>query len=284
MKTTTSKDGTVIAYEQMGSGPPLILVDGALCGRTFGPMAQLAALLATRFTVIHYDRRGRGDSGADTRKTFSFTEDTVPREIEDIQALAEVLGGSAHLFGISSGAMLAMRAASGGVNARSLAMYEAPLSLDGTRIPNPRDFREQITEQLTAGDNGAAVKIFMRAVGVPAFGIVFMQLMRGVWNNLKKGAPTLPNDFAALGDTQTGGPLPAEIAEKVRSLRIPLRTMYGGKSPAYMGHAAKRVAAEAKDGSTSVVARQTHNVAAKALAPELITFFSAQESKISAAA
>src|SRR5579871_6431512 len=104
MPTVTSRDGTTIAYEQSGAGPALILVDGAMCYRAFGPMRGLAALLAPHFTVFAYDRRGRGESG-----------DTAPyaveREVEDIEALIDAAGGTAGVYGISSGAFLALEAA-----------------------------------------------------------------------------------------------------------------------------------------------------------------------------
>ena len=121
MKTVTSKDGTIIAYDQIGQGPTVILVDGALQYRSFDQgMAPLADLLAKHFTVIHYDRRGRGDS-TDTQPF------ALEREIEDIEALIDNTGGSAFLYGISSGAALAMEAAIAlDSKVSKLAMYEAP--------------------------------------------------------------------------------------------------------------------------------------------------------------
>src|SRR3990172_9960656 len=98
MRTVTSKDGTTIAFDQTGEGPVVILVDGALQYRAFDQgMAQLADLLAQHFSVLHYDRRGRGDS-TDTQPY------AVEREIEDIEAIIDEAGGSASLYGISSGA------------------------------------------------------------------------------------------------------------------------------------------------------------------------------------
>src|SRR5579863_4353544 len=119
MSSVLSKDGTSIAYERMGAGPSLILVDGALCSRVFGPMPKLAPLLAKHFTVFIYDRRGRGESG-----------DTQPyakeRELEDIAALIKEAGGSACLYGASSGGALAIEAAASGLNIGKVAAYEPP--------------------------------------------------------------------------------------------------------------------------------------------------------------
>ena len=129
MPTVISKDGTPIAFERSGSGPALILVDGALCYRAFGPMPQLAALLARDFTVYTYDRRGRGESGL----TAPFA---VEREVEDIAALLEEAGGAACVYGISSGAALALEAANRSPGIRKLALYEAPFIVDGSRPPS----------------------------------------------------------------------------------------------------------------------------------------------------
>lgn len=276
MKTTTSMDGTKIAYEQMGSGPPLILVDGACCSRSFGPMPKLAPLLADRFTVIHYDRRGRGDSG----NALPYARE---REIEDLQALFAVVGGSAYLYGTSSGAVLAARTAPT-VNVKGLMLYEPPLSLDGTRFPNPPDFRERIAGAIAEDRPGDAMKIFMKVVGVPAFGILFMQLMPGVWKPMKKVAPTLNYDFAILGDTQSGGPMPQELVDTLASIRAPTMVMFGGKSPPYMAHAAKRVAELIPNARTSTLAGQDHNVSEKAMAPAIAALFAVAPATLGAAA
>jgi pimeloyl-ACP methyl ester carboxylesterase len=122
-RTVRSKDGTPLACERIGSGPALILVDGALCSRAFGPMPKLAPLLAQRFTVFFYDRRGRGDSG-----------DTKPyaraREVEDLEALIMEAGGAAFVLGLSSGAALALEAAASRLNIAKLALYEPPFMVD----------------------------------------------------------------------------------------------------------------------------------------------------------
>src|SRR5215216_799706 len=125
MRTVTSKDGTTIAFDQSGNGPVVILVDGALQYRAFDQgMAELANLLSPHFTVIHYDRRGRGDS-TDTQPY------ALEREIEDIESLIDDVGGSASLYGISSGAALAMEAAIAlPTKVKKLAMYEAPYNDD----------------------------------------------------------------------------------------------------------------------------------------------------------
>ena len=130
MSTVTSKDGTTIAYEKRGTGPALVLVDGALTHRGFGPLQKLAELLSPHFTVYTFDRRGRGESS--NSKPYS-----VDREIEDIEALIDAAGGPASIYGISSGACLALEAAIKlGYKARKIALYEPPYnSLDGAAQP-----------------------------------------------------------------------------------------------------------------------------------------------------
>ena len=272
MNTVISKDGTVIAYEQLGSGPSVVLVDGAFCGRAFGPMPALAKLLAPHFTVFHYDRRGRGGSG-DTQPY------AVERELEDLSAVfaracALSPGGKAYLYGTSSGAALALRAAGGGLAAQKVAVYEPPFALDGTRTPEPLDFRERIGAFIAQGDRDSAVKLFMKVVGVPAFGIFFMRLMPNVWPKLRAVVHTLPYDFAVLGDAQTGGPMPSELEATLSAISAPTRAFVGGKSPPWMQHAVKRVAETIPGATTDVVPGQDHNVGAAAMAPCLIAFFS----------
>ncbi len=150
MKKVISKDGTPIAYSQTGKGPTVILVDGAGGNRTFGPNVTLAPLLAQHFTVITYDRRGRGDSG-----------DTAPydiaREIEDIDALIHDVGESAFLYGISSGGALALEAANRLSAVKRLALYEVPFIVDDSRPPVPIDYLAKLTELVATGRRGAAV-------------------------------------------------------------------------------------------------------------------------------
>lgn len=263
MHTTTSKDGTSIAYEKLGQGPPLVLVDGAFCRRAFGPMPALAKLLAPHFTVLHYDRRGRGDSG-----------DTAPyaaeREVEDLRAVVDAAGGTPFMYGISSGAALALRAVGRGLAVKKLVVYEPPFSLDGTHTPSPADFRERIAAFVRSGDRDSAVKLFMKVVGVPAFGIFFMRLLPNVWPKLREVAHTLPYDFAVLGETQSGGALPEELRATIAAITVPTLAMAGGKSPEWMHHAATTISKIVKNGSFRVIPGQDHNLAANALAPVLV--------------
>src|SRR5688572_21460275 len=161
MSIAVSKDGTKIVYRKTGKGPVIILVDGAFCSKDFGPMPKLAPLLAEHFTVISYDRRARGESG-DTRPY------KVELEIEDIETLIEQNGGSAFLFGISSGAILALRAVSHGLRVPKLVLLEPPFVTNENLIRSPNAYQDLI-HLIDEGKRGEAVKFYLRKVmGVPA--------------------------------------------------------------------------------------------------------------------
>ena len=193
MNKVISKDGTQIAYETKGSGPAVILVDGALCYRSFGPMPHLAELLAPRFTVYIYDRRGRGESG--NSKPYA-----IEREVEDIEALIKAAGGSAFVYGISSGACLALEAAIKlGDKIRKLAMYEPPYNSEEAARQAWREYRKKLAELLAAGRRGDAAALFMGFVGTPADQIDGMR-QAPMWPMFEAVAPTLAYDAAAMGE------------------------------------------------------------------------------------
>jgi pimeloyl-ACP methyl ester carboxylesterase len=262
MNTAHSADGTAIAYETCGHGPPLILVDGALCYRKMGPSRALAKALSEHFTVITYDRRGRGES-ADTAPYF------VEREIEDLEALIAAAGGSAYVCGISSGAVLALDAAARGLPISALALYEPPFIVDDSRPAAAADYVEQLKTLLATNRRGDAVRLFMRHVGMPAPLVSLMRFMPA-WGKLKRVAHTLPYDGEIMGDTQLGGPLPATRwpGTKVKTLVI-----VGGKSPAFFHNGTRMLVELLPNSEHRVLGGQTHMVKAKVLAPVLIDYF-----------
>ncbi len=263
MSTVISRDGTTIAYDRAGSGPPLILVDGALCYRAFGPTKQLTAQLVEHFTVFGYDRRGRGESG----DTKPYAAD---REVEDIEALVREAGGSAYVFGISSGAALALDAAAQLDGITRLAVYEAPFIVDGSHPPRPADYVDQMDALIAASRRADALRMFMKTVGVPAVMIAVMRLTPA-WSKLKAVAHTLPYDFRVLGDTGSGKPLPAD---RWTSVTVPTLVMDGGKSPQWMRTAMRSLADLLPGARYRTLAGQTHMLKAKAVAPVLTEFFS----------
>jgi len=264
MKTVTSKDGTTIAYDQAGTGPLLVLVDGALNSRSFGLNGPLAPILADRFTVVTYDRRGRGDSG-DTPPY------AVQREIEDLAAVIDVVGGPAYVYGISSGAGLALEAASAvPTKVAKLALYEPSFVVDNTRPPVPADAVEQVTGLLARNRRGAAVKLFLREdAQVPAMVVAVMPLMPA-WGKLKAAAHTLPYDLTIMDGRQQGRPLPVG---QWASLTAPTLVMAGGKSPAWLQNAALAVAQALPGATHQTLPGQTHIVKPGPLAPVLAEFF-----------
>jgi len=264
MSTVRSADGTTIGYTRDGQGPPLILVDGALCSRSFGPMPKLAGQLTRHFTVYTYDRRGRGESGD--------TQPYAPElEVEDLEALAAVAGGPVYVHGTSSGAALALEAAKRLRSIAKLALYEPPFILDGSRAPMPDDWLPRLEQLLADGRPGDAVKMFMRFVGTPAAFTAVMPLTP-VWGKLKAVAPTLPYDITLIHDHQRGVPLtPGEWD----AVKVPALVAAGGKSPAWMANGARALAGALPDAAYRALPGQNHMVKAQAIAPVLTEFFTA---------
>jgi pimeloyl-ACP methyl ester carboxylesterase len=263
-ETATSADGTRIAFERAGSGPVLVLVDGALCSREFGPARELQAALRDDFTVVIYDRRGRGGSG-DTRPY------APERELEDLRAVIDAAGGAtgAFVFGQSSGAALAYRAAAAGVPMRRLAGYEAPwVGLRRGRDGAVRDHLGELDGLISRGENGKAVGYFMtKMVGGPWFLPVMMRLMGSAWRRLQAAAPTLPYDARVMGADF------APPVDELARIAVPALVLCGGRSPAEMSGAQDAVAAAIPGARRETLAGQTHQVSAAALAPVLTAFF-----------
>jgi pimeloyl-ACP methyl ester carboxylesterase len=260
-KTVRSKDGTVIAFDRIGHGAPVILVDGGLCYRGMGDSQRLAALLAPHFTVITYDRRGRGGSG-------DAAPYAVEREVEDIAALLSEAGGSAHLWGMSSGGVLALEAAIRLSGIRKVALYEAPLIVDDSRSP-AGDLWVRIGDAVAADRPGAAVKFFLQFVGVPSLFIALMRLMP-MWSKLEAIAHTLPYDGAIVQDYQRGQPLPAG---QWASVNVPTLVMDGGNSPQWMRIGNRALADVLPNAQYRTLDKQTHVLKPKAHAPTLVDFF-----------
>jgi pimeloyl-ACP methyl ester carboxylesterase len=261
-QVVTSADGTEIAYETTGTGPALVLVDGAMCHRALGPARSLAAELSDRFTVLAYDRRGRGASGRGT------TPWTVDREVEDLLAVLEAAGGRAHVLGVSSGATLALEAARSGAPIDRLAVYESPFILDDTHPANDPRLPEQVRAMVEADRRSEAVKTFLRTVGAPPLVILMMRFMPP-WKRMTAVAHTLPHDLSMVSEHQQGRPLPAGYYEAVS---FPTLVIAGGKSPTYMRNAQARVAAALPNARLETLPGQTHMVKARVVAPAVASF------------
>lgn len=265
MDKVISKDGTAITYERLGQGPPVILVASALSDRT--DAARLAELLAERFTVFNYDRRGRGASG-DTPPY------AVEREVEDIAALLDLAGGPAYVFGSSSGAVLALEAASKlPAKIKKQVLYEPPFIIDDSRPPVPGDLAGQVTSLISADHRDQALRLFLtKAMGIPGLFVTLMRFMPD-WTKMKAMAHTVPYDLAITGDTLVGKPLPAG---RWSYATMPTLVLTGEKSEAFFHKGAQALAGSLPNAQHRVLNGQNHGavvVGAKALAPVLIEFF-----------
>ncbi|AOS63865.1 alpha/beta fold hydrolase [Actinoalloteichus hymeniacidonis] len=256
MNTVTSHDGTSIAVDRSGQGPAVILVGGAF--NTRSSAAPLAELLAPRFTVFTYDRRGRGDSG-----------DTAPyavaREIEDLDAVIQLAGGSALVYGHSSGAALALDAAAAGSSISRLALYEPPFVVtDGPR-EGSTEYTTRLGELVSAGHRAEAVALFLSSTGLSAEAITRMRATP-VWTDLEELAHTLLYDNAVMGD----GSLPTDRAAAVA---VSTLVLAGGASPAWARESAQALAEAVPSARQRTLENQTHDAEPAALATVLTEFF-----------
>lgn len=258
MNHVVSKDGTALAFDRIGSGPALILVDGAMCRMAFGPSAKLARRLASDFTVYRYDRRGRGESG-----------DTLPyspeREVEDIAALITQAGGSASLLGLSSGGALALHAAAAGLPVDTVIAYEPPyVDVDGRDGAGRHEAR--LRELVSADRRGDAITYFMRdMVGAPAFVPVMMKLMPWVWRKLVAVAHTLPYDAAVMTEFKVP-------RERLAAIECPVLVMHGSKTDQRLKAAASAIAQSVRGARHDELAGQTHNVNPGVLSASVVQF------------
>jgi pimeloyl-ACP methyl ester carboxylesterase len=263
MQTVTSKDGSTIAYDKLGQGPAVIMVTGATGTRNDPHSQGLAQLLSTDLTVYNYDRRGRGDS-TDTQP-FS-----VQKEIEDIEALIDAAGGSAYLYGISSGGALALEAAIALKDkVTKLAVYEVPYDESEAGIQAWHGYTKEIADAISSGRKGDAAAAFMKFVGVPD------EMLQGMkqapfWAGMEAVAPTLLYDAAALGEDRM---VPRERAKNITAQTL---VMDGGGSlqiMPFMNVSAEALAQVIPNVQRQTLEGQTHDVDMKVLAPVLIKFF-----------
>ena len=256
METVISSDGTTIAFDRLGEGPAVILVCGQSTDRSSN--ASLAALLVPDFTVINYDRRGRGDSG-DARQY------AVEREVEDLDALIAEAGGSASVFGVSSGAALALEAAASELVIDRLALWEPPFDEDESRRP-PADLAERYKKMISEGRRGDIVEYFMaNVVGLPPEFVVRAR-SGPYWQVQEAMAHTFIYDTLVLGDHS----LPVDRAAAVSA---PTLALAGGESFPFMRETARRLADVMPDARTCILEDQTHAVVPEAIAPVLKEFF-----------
>jgi pimeloyl-ACP methyl ester carboxylesterase len=259
MHTVTSADGTTIAFDKLGAGPPVILLAGAFCARS--ATAPLATVLQHHFTVLNCDRRGRGDS-----------EDTAPyavqREIEDLDAVIAEAGGAAAVFGHSSGATLALTAAIHGSAITRLALYEPPFLVDGSRPPLPADFPARLAELIAAGARGDAVELYQtEGIGMPPDAVAQLRTAP-IRPGLEAIAHTLVYDATIVGDL-------VPPFDAIAAVSVPTLVIDGDQSPPMLRTAARAVANALPNGRSCTLVGQTHHVDPEATAAKLLPFLAA---------
>lgn len=255
MRTAVSKDGTAIAYERTGDGPPLVLVGGALSTRAAS--APLAVELAAGHAVHVYDRRGRGESG----DTSPYA---VAREVEDLAAVIEAAGGEAGVFGISSGGALVLEAAASGLPITRLAVYEVPYATTPERRAGAGEYLAELGRRLAVGDRGGAIELFLVRIGTPPEAVAGMR-RAPFWKDLEALAPTLAYDHEVVGD--------AIPVERLARIDRPALVVCGGAGPQWFGDTGRAVAGAVPRARYETLPGQTHAVDPAVLAPVLREFF-----------
>lgn len=250
----TSRDGTRIAYDVSGDGPPLVYVTGAICSRRFPPVARDTTHFATTFRVLGYDRRGRGDSG-------DSAPWSVQREVEDIEAMIAEVGGRAYVYGHSSGAVLALHAAHRlGDAVIGVVLYDASWAADEGGAAEYAGLRSSVDRLLDQGRHAAAVRRFLAGIGMPRVFVHLLRFMPG-WRGVRALAPTLRYDMELTAD-----PPPLDLASEVR---VPVHVVVGERSPAELHDVGRAIAAAVPGATLTILAGQDHMVDASAVLPEL---------------
>jgi pimeloyl-ACP methyl ester carboxylesterase len=260
-----SKDGTRIAFDKTGRGPAIIIVNGALSYRAVYDDKSLVSALSKDFTIYTYDRRGRGES-TDTKPY------NVEREIEDIEALIEDAGGSARLYGVSSGAALSLLASArlGKSKIPQLVLYEPPYGTDSEKKKQDfADQRKRIDELITTGNRGDAMSFHFTAIGTPPEALDSLRKSRE-WPLMESVEHTLAYDYAILDD----GAIPVDAAKKAT---MPALVMNGEKSFGFMSEAAKNLSKVMPNVQWKTLKGQTHHPSPEMLAPVLKGFFKQDE-------
>jgi pimeloyl-ACP methyl ester carboxylesterase len=253
MDTVTSKDGTTIAFDRSGDGPPVVLISGGPSDRSGN--AQLAGLLAPRLTVYNYDRRGRGDSG-------DSPPYAVDREYEDLAAVIAAAGGSAALIGYSGTGNIALEAAARGLPVTKLALWEPPFVVDDSRPPVPKDWGQRIEELVAAGRPGDALEYWITTVvGAP---VDARMRQSPLWAAMEPNAHMLVRDAALLGDFS----LPAE---RLASVAVPTLVLDGGEMP-WLSRGVRALVEVLPNAQHRALAGQPHGIAMEVLAAAVIDF------------
>lgn len=257
MKIVKSRDGTKLAYDVYGNGPALIYITGASCFRSFKPILQDAKKFAEEFTVYNYDRRGRGDSG----DTSPYS---VEREVEDIEAMVDAAGGKANLYGHSSGAVLALEAALKMPDKiDKVVLYDPAYVHDEREKDSYDELSQKVQAFLVAGKNKAAMKTFLKGIGMPSVFVVLLPLFPG-WKTMVALAPTLAYDIALTKD------LPP--VDRASHVAVPILITIGEKSPDSIQKAAQQLDQAIPQASLIRIPGQDHMVAAKTILPILSRF------------
>lgn len=253
LERVSSSDGTQIALEATGTGRPVVLIGGAFNDRT--TMTGLARVLAPHYRAVTYDRRGRGDSGDSGDASADYTAGyAVEREMDDLRAVIDHVGGTAALFGHSSGAVLALEAAMRGVPVERVAAYETPFIPEGARPRPAADVGARLVSLVRAGDRDGATAFYQtEVIGLPAEMVAGMR-HSDMWGYLTGLAHSLPYDYALF---EAGCPVPAA---RLAEVTVPVLAIAGSNTFPWLAQATAQVAGAVPGGRFLSLEGQDHGV------------------------
>jgi pimeloyl-ACP methyl ester carboxylesterase len=254
---TRSVDGTIIAYDRVGNGPGLVFIGGAFQHRAFDPTTTKLAhrLAAAGFTTVNYDRRGRGES-TDTQPY------AVEREIEDLAVMLDAAGGSAAVYGSSSGSALCLHGAAAGLPITRIALWEPPFALEGEG--DDGEFLTKLESLIAAGDRVGTAEYFTH--GLPPELLEEFEASLA-WDLMLQVAPTLAYDTALL-DRNQNEPWRTQWA----SVTMPVLVMLGEVTPPNFRRAAEALVAALPDARSRTIAGANHRWQFDAMRSELVAF------------
>lgn len=256
-ESTTSKDGTSICYTKTGDGELFIGIFGAICHKDFFPVKGDVKELSKHYSVINYDRRGRGDS-------LVHSSWSIQKEVEDIESLIDDNGGSAYLYGHSSGAVLALEASLAlSEKIKGIVVYDASYVSTDKEYTEYQKTKESVKNLLKQDNNSKALKYFLTEIGMPKAFIFLLKLMPG-WKTMKQLAPTLMYDIVL---TENLPPI-----KRLQNISVPVLLLAGDKNPDSIKNVYKQLADNIPDNQHHLLEGKDHMASMKSLIPYIQKF------------
>lgn len=226
METVASADGTPIAVERTGSGPPLVLVHGGVCDHRFWDLSDIRSAFTEQYTTYAMDCRGVGKSG-------DAAEYELEREFEDVAAVVDSIDGPVTLLGHSSGALLSLEAALRTDNLHELILYEPPIPVGDHELYSEETL-DEMKRLLDAGENEQMLVLFLREIAQSTPEEIDAQRSAPDWQDLVDAAHVWPRSVQAVGEYEFD-------AARFANLATPTLLLSGSESPPFLRDATEVV-------------------------------------------